>query len=83
MTHLYPLLRHTWASPIPVLPAVPSTTVPPGLMRPFSSASLTRYSAARSLIDPPGDMNSALARMLQPVSSERRFSRIYGEHDCS
>jgi hypothetical protein len=30
MTHLYPLERHTCASPIPVLPAVPSTTVPPG-----------------------------------------------------
>lgn len=29
-THLYPLERHTWAKPIPVLPAVPSTTVPPG-----------------------------------------------------
>lgn len=30
MTHLYPLARQTWASPIPVFPAVPSTTVPPG-----------------------------------------------------
>lgn len=59
-----------------MFPAVPSTTVPPGRIRPFSSASLTRYRAARSLIDPPGDMNSALARMLEPVSSDKRFRRI-------
>lgn len=32
MTHLYPLARQTWANPIPVLPAVPSTTVPPGFI---------------------------------------------------
>lgn len=44
-----PLERHTCARPIPVLPAVPSTTVPPGVRRPFSSASLTRYSAALSI----------------------------------
>lgn len=38
---------------MPVLPAVPSTTVPPGLMSPFSSASLTTNKAARSLTEPP------------------------------
>ena len=32
ITHLKPLDLQTWANPIPVLPAVPSTTVPPGLM---------------------------------------------------
>jgi hypothetical protein len=31
MTHLYPLALQTCASPMPVFPAVPSTTVPPGL----------------------------------------------------
>ena len=30
MMHRYPLALHTCASPIPVFPAVPSTTVPPG-----------------------------------------------------
>ena len=34
MTHLYPSARHIWASPIPVFPAVPSTTVPPGSSKP-------------------------------------------------
>jgi hypothetical protein len=30
ITHLYPLARQTCANPMPVFPAVPSTTVPPG-----------------------------------------------------
>src|ERR1700733_5873692 len=30
ITHVYPLARQTCANPMPVFPAVPSTTVPPG-----------------------------------------------------
>lgn len=43
-----------------MLPAVPSTTVPPGCRRPSRSAIPTRYNAARSFTEPPGFMNSAL-----------------------
>ena len=58
-------------SPIPVFPAVPSTTIPFGFSRPLASASLTIQSAARSFTEPPGFINSALPRILQPVSWER------------
>jgi hypothetical protein len=34
--------------------------------------------AARSLTEPPGFMNSALPRIVQPVSSEARFRRMSG-----
>lgn len=63
---------------MPVLPAVPSTTVPPGFNSPFSSASFTTKRAARSLTLPPGFWNSAFPRTLHPVSSERRFRRMRG-----
>ncbi len=63
---------------MPVLPAVPSTMVPPGFSRPDASASRMIASAARSLTEPPGFMNSALPRMAQPVASEARRSRISG-----
>ena len=63
---------------MPVLPAVPSTTVPPGLSTPRRSASRMMASAARSLIDPPGFMNSALARIVQPVASDARRRRTSG-----
>ena len=36
---------------MPVLPAVPSTIVPPGRISPFASASRMMNSAARSLTD--------------------------------
>ena len=68
----------TSASPMPVLPAVPSTTVPPGRSVPRAMASRMMNKAARSLTDPPGFMNSALPRMLQPVSSEARFNLMSG-----
>ncbi len=35
-------------------------------------------SAARSFTDPPGFMNSALPRIVQPVSAEARLSFIIG-----
>ena len=41
-------------NPLPVLPAVPSTTVPPGWISPFSSKFLIKKRAARSFTDPPG-----------------------------
>ena len=61
-----------------MLPAVPSTTVPPGLSTPRRSASSTIHLAARSLTEPPGFMNSALPRISQPVSSLRALSRMSG-----
>src|SRR5690349_18373651 len=66
------------ARPMPVLPAVPSTTVPPGFNAPRFSASRTIQSAARSFTEPPGLRNSALPRISQPVSSESLFSRMRG-----
>src|SRR5579859_135325 len=63
---------------MPVLPAVPSTIVPPGLSNPRSSASWTMKSAARSLTDPPGFMNSHLARISQPVSALGPVRRTSG-----
>ena len=52
---------------MPVLPAVPSTTVPPGRSLPLRSASSMIARAARSFTEPPGFMNSALPRISQPV----------------
>src|SRR5215211_4217361 len=63
---------------MPVLPAVPSTTMPPGLISPRFSASRMIWRAARSLTDWPGFMNSALPRMVQPVASDARSSLISG-----
>src|SRR6201992_1021736 len=63
---------------MPVLPAVDSTTSPPGLRSPRFSASRIIHFPARSLTDWPGFMNSALPRMVQPVASEARFSLISG-----
>ena len=63
---------------MPVFPAVPSTMVPPGFSAPDARAPWTIDRAARSLIEPPGFMNSALPRISQPVSSDRRFRRTSG-----
>src|SRR6202162_5606942 len=63
---------------MPVLPAVPSTTVPPVLRTPRFSASKTIHFAARSFTEPPGFMNSALPRISHPVSSLKRRRRISG-----
>jgi hypothetical protein len=54
MIHLYPFAAHAIASPIPVLPDVPSTTVMPGLSLPARSASSSMFLAMRSLMEPPG-----------------------------
>ena len=58
--HLYPFTAATIARPIPVLPAVPSTIVPPGFSAPTCSASCTMYMAVRSLRERPGFVNSHL-----------------------
>src|SRR5262249_47059268 len=63
---------------MPVLPAVLSTTSPPGRSSPRFSASRIICSPARSLTDWPGFMNSALPRMVQPVSSDARLSLMSG-----
>ena len=63
---------------MPVLPAVPSTMTPPGFNSLFASASRMIASAARSFTDWPGFMNSALPRMVQPVSAEARSSLMSG-----
>ena len=48
----------TMAKPMPVLPLVGSTIVPPGFRAPEPSASSTMASAMRSFIDPPGLLRS-------------------------
>ena len=52
--HLYPLITAAIASPMPVLPDVPSMIVPPGLSAPERSASSIIRTAIRSLIELPG-----------------------------
>ena len=49
-----------------------------GPQRAALTASWMMKSAARSFTDWPGFMNSALPRMVQPVSSEARFSLMRG-----
>ena len=78
MTTGWPMAAPTSARPMPVLPAVPSTIVPPGRSSPDARAAVTMPSAARSLMDWPGFRNSALPRMVQPVSSDAFFSLIRG-----
>src|SRR6266540_2147680 len=63
---------------MPVLPAVASTTNPPGLISPRFSASRMICRAGRSFTDCPGFMNSALPRIVQPVAAEARLSLISG-----
>src|SRR5438477_11659416 len=50
------------ARPMPVLPEVPSTIVPPGFRRPARSASSIIFTAMRSLIELPGLNVSSFAR---------------------
>jgi hypothetical protein len=56
------------ASPMPVLPDVPSTIVPPGLRRPAFSASSIIVTAMRSLIELPGLKVSTLASTVASVT---------------
>ena len=51
---LYPFTLAAKAKPIPVLPEVPSTIVPPPFNFPLNSASSTILRAMRSLMEFPG-----------------------------
>lgn len=63
MKQRQPRAAHTRARLMPVLPAVPSVTRPPGRNVPERMASCTICRATRSLTLPPGLRNSALARI--------------------
>jgi hypothetical protein len=60
-TQRYPFTAAQSATPMPVLPEVFSTMVPPFLMRPSRSALSRMNIAILSLTAPPGFMNSHLA----------------------
>src|SRR5437867_10520438 len=66
------------ASPMPVLPLVGSTSVPPGLSTPRRSASSTMATAMRSLTLPPGFSDSTLALPVAPPAWGRRLRRTMG-----
>ena len=55
----YPRIAAAIARASPVLPLVPSTTVPPGPSNPRDSAASMMATPIRSFTDPPGFMNSA------------------------
>ena len=63
---------------MPVLPLVPSMIVPPGLRRPFRSASSTIRSAIRSLMLWPGLKVSTLAYTVAGMSRTMALRRISG-----
>ena len=64
------MARPTIERPMPVLPAVPSTIVPPAWSAPRAKASRRMKRAALSFTEPPGFIHSALPRISQPVASE-------------
>ncbi len=70
------------ASPMPVLPEVGSTIVPPGFSSPDASAASIIRTAMRSFTDPPGLKYSTLARTVGARSGVRfsvtRRSRTSG-----
>src|SRR5580765_6109336 len=63
---------------MPVLPEVPSMIVPPGLRRPFFSASSIIFTAMRSLIELPGLKVSILAATAAATSFVMRLIRTIG-----
>src|SRR5206468_1072605 len=70
------------ASPVPVLPEVGSTIVPPGRSFPSRSAASIRAVATRSLIEPPGLKTSSFAAscgrspaaILEALAADARIS---------
>src|SRR3989442_15022611 len=74
----YPLIAAAIASPMPVLPLVGSTSVPPGLSAPRRSASSTMATAMRSLTLPPGFIDSIFAITVAPSGSGKRLRRTMG-----
>src|SRR5262245_13569818 len=74
----YPFTAATRARPTPVLPDVASTIRPPGLRRPSRSAASIIARPMRSLTDPPGLKNSALAYTGVRIPRVTWLSRISG-----
>src|SRR3954447_16057991 len=66
------------ASPVPVLPEVGSTMVPPGLSRPSRSAASMSATATRSLIEPPGLSASTFATSCGLTPAPKRARRTSG-----
>src|SRR5205809_361452 len=66
------------ASPMPVLPLVGSTSVPPGFSAPPRSASSTMATAMRSLTLPPGFRDAYFAITVAPPGWGRRLRRTMG-----
>src|SRR4051794_3229359 len=66
------------ARPVPVLPEVGSTIVPPGRSSPSRSAASIIAIAARSLIEPPGLRASTLATICGVSPAPRRDRRTSG-----
>src|SRR2546422_8012977 len=76
----YPFTAAAIASPTPVLPDVASTISPPGLRRPSRSAASIIATPIRSLTEPPGLKNSALAYSGVPSPWVTLFKRMSGVH---
>src|SRR5438132_5404521 len=76
----YPFTAAAIASPTPVLPDVASTISPPGLRRPSRSAASIIATPMRSLTEPPGLKNSALAYSGVRIPWATLFSRMSGVH---
>src|SRR5678815_2438836 len=74
----YPLDAATIARPIPVLPLVGSTMVPPGFSRPSCSAFSIMLSPIRSFTLPPGLKDSSLTSVSAHPSFGMRFRRTIG-----
>ena len=71
-------MRAAIARPVPVLPEVGSTIVPPGFRRPSASAASTILIATRSLIEPPGLKYSTLATTCGVSPAAMRDRRTSG-----
>src|SRR3989442_4324090 len=76
----YPFPAAAIASPTPVLPDVASTISPPGLRRPSRSAASIIATPIRSLTEPPGLKNSALAYSGVRSPWVTLFKRMSGVH---
>src|SRR5437867_3256114 len=76
----YPFTAAAIASPTPVLPDVASTISPPGLRRPSRSAASIIATPIRSLTEPPGLKNSALAYSGVRSPWVTLFKRMSGVH---
>ena len=71
-----PLTAQTRESETPVLPAVYSTTGPPGFRRPSASAAPIMASAIRSFMLPVGFSLSSFKRMRAPFAGTTRRKGI-------